>query len=310
MQPLWFECYWQYNSQVKTNFAFIFNNIDGAASNFDSFLAHLGQHKTKFSVIGIAETNIHEEHGDLYSIPGYNSKFQSKLDGKIKGSGVGIFLKENLVYEVCDNLSQCTNNLETLFVKVTNLTKPIYFGVIYRPPSAESIKNSISELESIVKMLPNEDVYLAGDYNIDLLKPSPNLNDFEELLFSNSLIPTISTATHFKPNCIPSCIDNILTCSSESIKVSGVLDPMISHHSPIFCIIDTIDNLEGSKIKPITSQKYDYCQQNINKFVDLMDTKISALILMALKSLIPLLKNQWIHVLKSIHLKILAVETD
>ena len=33
-------------SQVKTNFAFLFNNIDGAASNFDSFLAHLGQYKT------------------------------------------------------------------------------------------------------------------------------------------------------------------------------------------------------------------------------------------------------------------------
>ena len=92
----------------------------------------------------------------MYNLPGYKPEFQSKLDGKTKGSGLAIFLKDNLIYSLCNTQSQCTKNLESLFVKVTNLPKPVYFGVVYRPPSAESIGKSIAEFEAIIKSLPSE----------------------------------------------------------------------------------------------------------------------------------------------------------
>ena len=52
----------------------VFNNIDGNASNFDQFVTELSLYKSVFTFIGIAETNVDESCGDLYTIPGYNSE--------------------------------------------------------------------------------------------------------------------------------------------------------------------------------------------------------------------------------------------
>ena len=46
-----------------------------------------------------------------------------------------------------------------------------------------------------------------GDFNIDLLKPNA---EFEGVIYGNNMIPTITLATHEKPGCKPSLIDNIL----------------------------------------------------------------------------------------------------
>ena len=196
------------------------------------------------------------------------------MEGKNKGSGLGIFLKDNMNFTKYEEQSQCTENLETFFAKVTNLTKPIYFGVVYRPPSAESVEQSINELKSVLKLLPNENIYISGDFNVNLLSPSLDLNKLEEFLFSNSLTPCISIATHTKPGCKPSCIDNILTSSSNSIIIFGILDPIVSHHSPIFCYIDINSEAEIND-KSNLSQKYDYSESNLSKFANAVSEKLN-----------------------------------
>ena len=117
------------SDDIKLNFSLLFNNIDGAASNFETFITQIEQYN--FPVIGISETNLDEEHGALYNIPGYNSVFQSKIDGKAKGSGLGLYLRDNLIYTHCIELSQCTKNLETLYTSlsqkmVTGLSRHIW----------------------------------------------------------------------------------------------------------------------------------------------------------------------------------------
>ena len=51
----------------------LFNNLDGNASNFDSFIADISQFKHRFDVISICETNTDEENKNLFQISGYNS---------------------------------------------------------------------------------------------------------------------------------------------------------------------------------------------------------------------------------------------
>ena len=70
-----------------------------------------------------------------------------------------------------------------------------------------------------MKNLPSENVIVTGDFNINLL--SSSCKSFEEIMFSNNLIPTISLATHEKPGCTPSLIDNILLNSTENLIVLG-----------------------------------------------------------------------------------------
>ena len=55
------------------NFSSYFLNIDGNKSNFDHLASELGSISHKFSVIGIAETNVEEAHKDLYKLDGYEA---------------------------------------------------------------------------------------------------------------------------------------------------------------------------------------------------------------------------------------------
>ena len=63
----------------------------------------------------------------------------------------------------------------------------------------------------IISQLPNKNVHLMGDYNINLfnLKLRPE-QKFEELIISLGFCPLITIATHKRPNCMETCIEYIL----------------------------------------------------------------------------------------------------
>ena len=183
----------QFNELMKQqgpNMALLFNNIDGVSSNFESFSAELDLLETSFAAICLAETNVDTDQGNLYHLPGYKPIIQSKIPGKKKGSGLAIYVNEKLVHSHCDVQSQCSKNLETLFIKITNLDKPMTLGVVYRPPSAESLEKSVDKFEKVLLSLPKEGVHITGDFNINLLeKNSPALRKSKSLLSPIFLLP-------------------------------------------------------------------------------------------------------------------------
>ena len=190
--------------------------------------------------------------------------YQSKLNGKSKGSGLAIYVKDDFIYSESVEFNQCSPNLESLFIKVTNTNEPTFVGVIYRPPSADK-DSSISELNKLLQKLPNSNVYITGDFNINLLKN--NLDEYESIIFGSGYTPLISIATHFKPGCDPSCIDNIFTNSADSIIKSGVCPATVTHHSPIFCQISTtFKSCEPDK--PV--KRYDYNETNLDEYENLL----------------------------------------
>jgi hypothetical protein len=63
------------HNDSNKNFTFVFNNIDGNASNFDMFVADITRYHHAFSIIGIAETNVDSDCKDVYRIPGYVSEY-------------------------------------------------------------------------------------------------------------------------------------------------------------------------------------------------------------------------------------------
>jgi hypothetical protein len=66
--------------------------------------------------------------------------------------------------------------------------------------------------------------------------------------------PLISLATHEKPGCNESCIDNLITNDVEGIIAAGVLRDRISH----------------LKYK----QYYDYCHSNVDNFLDKLEYSV------------------------------------
>ena len=250
------------NNKVNTNISILFNNIDGNASNFDSFVAELSIHQHSFSIIGIAETNVDAHHGDLYKMPGYVSEYNEKYPGKNKGSGVALYLKENVIYNRIDAYCKCSKNIESLFVKTTNTDIPHIIGIVYRPPGGQKSEFQ-EELDNILCKLPDKNVIIMGDFNINLLEPSSNL--FESSLYGNNMIPLISLATHEKPGCNPSLIDNILINSTESLISAGIFKSGVSHHLPIFCFLDC--SMPSNDSRSDNVPKYDYCESNMNNFL-------------------------------------------
>ena len=252
-----------YNRQGNNPSA-IFNNIDGNATNFDSFVAEISQYNHSFSFIGLAETNIDSDLNGLYKIPGYVSEYNNKMAGKSKGTGVGIYIKDCFSYTRIDKLCKCTANLESIFISVSNTDQPQTVGVLYRPPGGVGA-DFIKEFEEILCELPNKNVTLLGDFNFNLFDKRAH-SGFENVLYSNNMIPVISVTTHEKPGCEASLIDNILTNSTDNLIVAGVLASRVSHHFPIFCILDCKKPRDNEK--SASKAEYDYCESNLNKFLD------------------------------------------
>ena len=262
----------QFRAKNDRMFSCMFNNIDGCTANFDTFAADIvGQHKNLFSVIGIAETNIDPCHKNLFNLNDYTSDFNDKFPGKKKGSGIGLYVHNDYIFDRIDELTNCTRNLETHFITITNTTAPITVGVVYRPHTG-SVKDFLIEWENILANLPNTKIHLMGDLNINLLKDTKDSQELQTSFYSKNLIPTISEATHEKPGCESSLIDNILINCSENLISSGILERKVSHHAPVFCFMNHF--LPPEKNEQVKCPKYDYCESKVEEFLKKIDDTV------------------------------------
>ena len=256
------------NSTENSEFlSHLFYNIDGNESNFDEFACSISCIGNKFSVIGIAETNTDPTNKDHYRIHDYNSCYQNKKEGKKKGTGVALYVHDN--YAFTELSGNCTDNLESLFVQITNLNEPVIVGVVYRPPSG-NINHFHAELSDILSELPIEStVHILGDYNIDLLSNSyHDTMEFENIVISSGYTPLISTHTHHRHDCRKTCIDNILTNDPDRAIVSGTISTD-THHKPIFQM-SYINSKKMTQADQKSTILYDYSPNNISKFCDIL----------------------------------------
>ena len=259
-------------NQSNDNSSILFQNIDGNKSNFDSLVLELKRYNNKFSIVALAETNVGPELSNLYQLPGYNSFYQNTISNKSKGTGVALYICETLSAMVNGSLSTITENLELLVISISSSGAPVTVGVVYRPPSGD-IDIALSELSDLLDELPKCS-YIVGDFNIDLHdKTSKSVQMYEDILFSKGFFPLVSLATHEKPGCKASCIDNIVSNDVDSIIATGTLKDHITHHSPIFQIFNR--NLESTKNNLKSKQYYDYCQSNIDQFLNLVENELN-----------------------------------
>ena len=133
-------------------------------------------------------------------------------------------------------------------------------------------------MQNILTELPTtKNVYIMGDFNINLhnLKSQTD-QEFEELLISSGYSPLISVATHEKPKCTPTCLDNILSNNFDNIIFSGTLSSLISHHRSIFqfsniSILNSTDDCDIDKF----TMYYDYSIKNMGKLCESLGPKLS-----------------------------------
>ena len=168
------------------------------SKNFDKLLSFMANMHSDFTAMGISETWFGDESdASLYPIPGYNLVSNSRLDKR--GGGVAMYIPSHFDYQVHHGLNAMSNLLETLFVEILIPgRRNIVLGVVYRPPQG-NISLFMSELQDMLlnPLLSNKDLFLMGDYNIDLLQCDVNnqCNDFLNLMEAFSLMPLITKPT-------------------------------------------------------------------------------------------------------------------
>ncbi|KAL5272965.1 hypothetical protein ACHWQZ_G000971 [Mnemiopsis leidyi] len=64
----------------------------------DEIMEFVKSNEQLFKSLGIAETNVDIDCKDVYRIPGYISEYNEKKTGKLKGSGVALYMKDDLIF--------------------------------------------------------------------------------------------------------------------------------------------------------------------------------------------------------------------
>ena len=116
-----------------------------------------------------------------------------------------------------------------------------------------------------------ENVIIMGDFNTNLFIDNKQHSSFEEIVLYNGFTPTISVATHVKPNTKLSCIGNILTNNVENILMSGVFQT----HIYLALKSSVKGNPAVAKAKPKMVVKYDYSRENLDQLNAILSKKLS-----------------------------------
>ena len=149
-----------------------------------------------------------------------------------------MFIEESLNYNVLEKTS--TGAFQALWIEISFVnSKNIICGIIYRQHNSQAPEYFQSYFEETVERLAsaNKNLYVIGDFNIDLLKceTSKFSHDFLLTLQSFYLIPTVDKPTRVPRNSA-SLIDNIFVNNPDQIIASGNIISDISDHFSQFCI--------------------------------------------------------------------------
>ena len=228
-------------------------SINAKLNELTLFLCKLLNDGLLFDVITLQECWLTDEKDlTLLNIPNYTIFAQA--------NGVHLSTHCGLVTYVNNRLSadiflkyKTSTTWEGLFVDISLSPKSkIAIGNIYKPPGTnidEFRADFINKITNIKRH--NEQLVLAGDFNIDLLLASaPNkYQDFYDSVTNLYMLPTITFPTRFPEKSNeknPSLIDQIYIKFSNCTNnyESGIYYPRISDHKATFLALNVAPDVE------------------------------------------------------------------
>jgi hypothetical protein len=215
------------------------------------FIDNLKSIDFQFSAICVQESWLADgDDTSQIQLDGYKCILQGKSCSS-KG-GLIIYLHNKFEYDYISTLTNY-NTWEGQIIQVKKgeyLDKPVNIGNIYRPPKhiQDKYTEFINEISPILNSLEsnNNDVIIAGDFNIDLLhiNDTQSYSDFFDMLTSHSFYPKITLPTRLS-NKHGTLIDNLFCKLTEASldTTSGVLIKKFSDHQPYFTIYNDLKHV-------------------------------------------------------------------
>nr|XP_054755525.1 uncharacterized protein LOC129261488 [Lytechinus pictus] len=251
------------------NFSVMHINSRSLFKNFEDLAVLLSCINHNFSVIGVSETWFTPStEVAMFDIPGY-SLVQVCRSNK-KGGGVACYVREGLDYKLRNDLSTANTYYESVFIELNNANKKSIVGCVYRAPGND-IRSFTDDFDQEMQILSkeNKDIYIMGDFNINLLNADTDekVRDFNNFMCSFGLFSLITKPTRITSSSA-TLIDNIFTNCVQYQFCSGIFCSDFSDHMPI-CSINKGNAITSSETKRkvfrrlITEVRMNYFRQEL-----------------------------------------------
>lgn len=180
----------------NNNFSLLHLNVRSLMHKTTDINMLLHDSGVDFNVLAITETWLNDVSAPSVQIPNYQFSYKNR-SSKL-GGGVGFFIRQDLTYITRNDLSLMSECIEVLAVELFCKSINIIVFVVYRPPNTDA-NNFIDLLSNLVNKAKksNRLVYVAGDFNIDLLNDDHKCIkvDFLNSFYSENFIPVITNPT-------------------------------------------------------------------------------------------------------------------
>lgn len=171
--------------------SFMHLNTQCMTSTFDELLLVIQRYG--FDMVTLSETWLKDNPELLnhVSIPGYVNEFRNR--DKIKGGGVGAYIKESVKYKRRKDIESRYPELEHLWLEIQGRNKHshLLMGTIYRSTRILDTQQWLLKFESMLSdLMTTWDglLIISGDLNINMLKPSdPLTKKYTDLLYTFNL---------------------------------------------------------------------------------------------------------------------------
>jgi exonuclease III len=127
---------------------------------------------TEFDILILSETWLKPHNVEIYSIEGYSHEYV--IRNKKAGGGLSIFIKNNIQYNLREDLKVNTDDIEMIWLEIKKennfFDKNLVIGGMNRRPGVnpDIFIDTLSEKLHIIKH-QNKNCIYAGDFNLDLL---------------------------------------------------------------------------------------------------------------------------------------------
>lgn len=140
---------------------------------------------------------------------GYELRYNNRQNKG--GGGVAIYVDKTLNFKVLENMTVVVDNLlECITIELyVEKSKNVIISCIYRAPGS-SIEQFKDWMECMFTKKSYKNIFICGDFNIDLLNPNKHkiTDEFINTMHSMSLFPIITRPSRITSYCA-TLIDNI-----------------------------------------------------------------------------------------------------
>ena len=212
-------------------------NIRSLQKNSDHLASYLSGLSVLPDIIAITETKL--TNGIINSNIHLTGYAFLHCDSSTKAGGVGLYIKETLIFKQKLDISIALPSVEDMWIEVQTEKGPAVVGVVYRHPTnvTSDYEEFSARLYDIFSRLNSKHCpfYAVGDYNIDLtaVQSNNNVRKYVNNMISSPCKCAIDLPTRITDHS-KTLLDHIYVNDNKHSYISGVVLSDLSDHYGTF----------------------------------------------------------------------------